>query len=43
MDEATAALFPDALEESELGWVPKGGLLKTCGYLHLFESRPITR
>ena len=24
MDEATAALFPDALEESELGWVPKG-------------------
>ncbi|MBY0410923.1 MAG: restriction endonuclease subunit S, partial [Burkholderiaceae bacterium] len=24
MDEATAALFPDALAESELGWVPKG-------------------
>lgn len=24
MDEATAALFPDALEETELGWVPKG-------------------
>jgi len=24
MDEASAALFPDALEESELGWVPKG-------------------
>ncbi|MGP1683946.1 MAG: restriction endonuclease subunit S [Giesbergeria sp.] len=24
MDEATAALFPDALQESELGWVPKG-------------------
>ena len=24
MDEATAALFPDALEESELGRVPKG-------------------
>ena len=24
MDEATAALFFDALEESELGWVPKG-------------------
>ncbi len=24
MDEATAALFPDALEESELGWVTKG-------------------
>ena len=26
MDEATAALFPDTLEESELGWVPKGWL-----------------
>lgn len=24
MDEATTALFPDALEESELGWVPRG-------------------
>ena len=24
MDGATAALFPDSLEESELGWVPKG-------------------
>lgn len=24
MDEATAALFPDGLEESELGWVPRG-------------------
>ena len=37
MDEATAALFPDALEESELGWVPKGWdyskLADTCTYL----------
>lgn len=24
MDGATAALFPDSLEESELGWMPKG-------------------
>ena len=24
MDDATAALFPDSFEESELGWVPKG-------------------
>ena len=24
MDESTAALFPDALEESESGWVPRG-------------------
>jgi restriction endonuclease S subunit len=29
IDEATAALFPDALEESELGWVPKGWRLQT--------------
>ncbi len=29
MDEATAALFPDALEESELGWVPKGWKTQT--------------
>ncbi|MCO4245674.1 restriction endonuclease subunit S, partial [Acidovorax facilis] len=38
MDEATAALFPDALEESELGWVPKGwqaGSLDT-----IFELNP---
>ena len=37
MDEATAALFPDALEESELGWVPKGWhhsrLADICTYL----------
>ena len=31
MDEATAALFPDALEESELGWVPKGWRHSTVG------------
>jgi type I restriction enzyme, S subunit len=24
MDDATAALFPDSFEESELGWVPRG-------------------
>jgi len=38
MDETTAALFPDALEESELGWVPKGwqaGSLDT-----IFELNP---
>lgn len=28
MDEATAALFPDALEETELGVVPKGWALR---------------
>jgi hypothetical protein len=26
MDEATAALFPDALEETELGWCRRGGV-----------------
>ena len=26
MDEATAALFPDSFEETELGAVPRGGL-----------------
>ena len=29
MDEATAALFPDALEETELGVVPKGWSIRT--------------
>lgn len=31
MDEATAALFPDALEETELGVVPKGWRVGTLG------------
>lgn len=31
MDEATAALFPDALEEAELGVVPKGWQFGTVG------------
>ncbi|MGD9585260.1 MAG: restriction endonuclease subunit S [Brachymonas sp.] len=29
MDEATAALFPDALEETELGLVPRGWRIRT--------------
>jgi type I restriction enzyme S subunit len=33
MDEATAALFPDALEETELGVVPKGWKLVPFGDL----------
>ena len=33
MDEATAALFPDVLEESELGWVPKRWCLVPFGQL----------
>lgn len=31
MDEATAALFPDSFEKSELGLVPKGWLYSTVG------------
>ena len=31
MDEATAALFPDALDETELGVVPKGWRVGTVG------------
>jgi len=31
MDEATAALFPDSFEESELGLVPKGWFVSTVG------------
>jgi type I restriction enzyme S subunit len=31
MDDATAALFPDSFEESELGLVPKGWQLGTVG------------
>ncbi|TDK68531.1 restriction endonuclease subunit S [Sapientia aquatica] len=31
MDEATAALFPDSFEESELGLVPKGWSVKPVG------------
>jgi len=31
MDEATAALFPDSLEESDLGLVPKGWRFGTVG------------
>jgi type I restriction enzyme S subunit len=31
MDEATAALFPDSFEESELGLIPRGWQLKTLG------------
>jgi type I restriction enzyme S subunit len=38
MDEATAALFPDALEESELGWVPKGWRVGTLADLAEFQN-----
>lgn len=31
MDAATAALFPDSFEESELGWVPKGWRIGSLG------------
>jgi type I restriction enzyme S subunit len=31
MDDATAALFPDAVEESELGLIPKGWRVRSIG------------
>ena len=39
MDEATAALFPDALEESELGWVPKGWRVGTLADVATWRSQ----
>ncbi|MDD2918437.1 restriction endonuclease subunit S [Rhodoferax sp.] len=36
MDEATAALFPDSLEESELGLVPKGWLVQSLDTIAAF-------
>jgi type I restriction enzyme S subunit len=44
MDEATAALFPDSFEESELGAVPKGwslGLLSDLMQLHKGSINPL--
>ena len=35
MDEATAALFPDSFEESELGLVPKGWRVGTVGEISI--------
>ena len=41
MDEATAALFPDSFEESELGLVPKGWSLKPLATA--YEINPLRR
>ena len=38
MDEATAALFPDSFEESELGAVPKGWHMGTLADLATFQN-----
>lgn len=38
MDEATAALFPDSFEESELGAVPKGWRIGTLADLATFQN-----
>ena len=38
MDEATAALFPDSFEESELGMVPKGWRVGTLGNVLALRS-----
>ncbi len=41
MDEATAALFPDAFEESELGKVPRGWRVGTLGDIAQTEKRQL--
>ncbi|MGS0753747.1 restriction endonuclease subunit S [Roseateles sp. GG27B] len=38
MDEATAALFPDSFEESELGLVPKGWRAQTLAEIAGFQN-----
>ena len=42
MDEATAALFPDALEESELGWVPKGWRIGTLADVATLNAQSLS-
>lgn len=42
MDEATAALFPDGLEESELGAVPIGWRVRRLGDVSSYLSRGIS-
>ena len=44
MDEATAALFPDALEETELGGIPKGWqLIPLADAFEFNPSRPLKK
>lgn len=42
MDEETAALFPDSLEESELGMIPKGWKVGTLGECTSYLNRGIS-
>lgn len=42
MDEATAALFPDALEETTLGLVPKGWSVKTLADVTAYLNRGLS-
>ena len=42
MDEATAALFPDALEESGLGWVPKGWSVGTLADVATLNAQSLS-
>ena len=48
MDEATAALFPDSFEESELGLVPKGWRVRslddvaTLSLIHICRPWPLS-
>ena len=42
MDEATAALFPDSFEDSELGEVPRGWEISTLGECTAYLNRGIS-
>jgi len=42
MDEATAALFPDSFEETELGVVPRGWRVETLGSVCSYLNRGIS-
>lgn len=42
MDEATAELFPDAFEKSELGMVPKGWMVSSLSEITSYLSRGIS-
>lgn len=43
MDAATAALFPDSFEESELGWIPRGWRVGTLGDIAGFNNWTLSK
>lgn len=42
MDDATAALFPDSFEQSELGMIPKGWILTSLGEVCSYLNRGLS-